>query len=90
MITREEFLDFDSKVYFNNSVDLDKVITLITDYCSIKGKDGEWINKFIQGLTGVGQLLMSQTIPVLQEYYEKEFEIIKIVDLKNNKVIKIY
>ena len=89
MITREEFLDFDSKVYFNNKVDLDKVIILITDYCTIKGKDNEWIDKFIQGLMNVGQLLISQAIPVLQEYYEKKFEIIKIIDLKNNRVVKI-
>lgn len=89
MITREEFLDFDSKVYFNNQVDLDKVIILITDYCTIKGKDNEWIDKFVQGLMNVGQLLISQAIPVLQEYYEKKFEIIKIIDLKNNRVVKI-
>lgn len=89
MITREEFLDFDSKVYFNNQVDLDKVIILITDYCTIKGKDNEWIDKFVQGLMNVGQFLISQAIPVLQEYYEKKFEIIKIIDLKNNRVVKI-
>lgn len=89
MMTREEFLDFESKVYFHNQVDMDKVVILITDYCTIKGKDTAWINKFIEGLLGVGQLLLSQAIPVLQDYYEKQFEIIKIID-SNNRIVKIY
>lgn len=68
---------------------IDKAQELIEEYCKEKGKNIYDIDKFLNGLMLVPNLMISCVRKAL-DYFTLKYNIYTITDLKTNKILLIY
>lgn len=83
---RNNVLNYSKVFYLEYKINQD-FINLFNDFCSKKAHP-EHLQALIQAINipMIGQEII---VKILEEY-EKEFKIIKLIDLKTNKILNIY
>ena len=83
---RNAILNYSKVFYLEHKID-QSFINLFNEFCIKKGHP-EHLQPLIQAINipMIGQEII---VKILEEY-EKEFKIIKLIDLKTNKILNIY
>ena len=81
-----EYVDIREKS-LTTAMQQDTVYKLVNEYCTDYGHTQEETTKLLQALPVLG-MFMQQIISSIFEYYDKKFNILKVID-KNGSIVRI-
>lgn len=86
-MNREDFIK-KLNLFYNNNLQTAEGVGILMNYCADKGKDADLSYKFISTIAMTPYFIHYLKIAV--EYYEREFEIVKVYNQNKDKVLLIF
>ena len=86
---KNNFVQIYNKLITKNDISVKDGSEIITEYCKINNKDKSKTQIFIKILIGIPSLFQEYFIISL-EGLSKHFNVTKVIDIKSNKILKVY
>lgn len=86
---KNNFVQIYNKLITKNDISVKDGSEIITEYCKINNKDNNKTQTFIKILIGIPSLFQEYLIISL-EGLSKHFNVTKVIDIKTNKILKVY
>ena len=86
---KNEFIQIYNKLITKDNISVKDGVKIIEEYCKINNKDEKKIKVFIKLLLDIPSLFQEYLTISLEEL-SKHFNVTKLIEIKTNKILKVF